>query len=205
MNLLRRMKWRRKVLAIAVAALLTMAVMRALSDDPEIALVIGEPWEAMRLRSSAAIDPAFPGYSWFNTPKSDARLRFIDDQFGFLTPLARFFTVSFDRDGLVRSLRMSPQIEPLLLDDTLKVVLDLQAQWRHGGWIPIRIDDDPPFADTSEWRARLRDVNKGGTSTWQAGNQYQVMLVVNRFRDDKRPTEERYLIKLQVARPWVNP
>ncbi|QFG32960.1 hypothetical protein F6476_29210 [Pseudomonas umsongensis] len=205
MNLLRRMKWRRKVLAIAVAALLTMAVMRALSDDPEIALVIGEPWEAMRLRSSAAIDPAFSGYSWFNTPKSDARLRFIDDQFGFLTPLARFFTVSFDRDGLVRSLRMSPQIEPLLLDDTLKVVLDLQAQWRHGGWIPIRVGDDPPFADTPEWRARLRDVNKGGTSTWQAGNQYQVMLGVNRFRDDKRPTEERYLIKLQVARPWVNP
>jgi hypothetical protein len=199
------MKWRRKVLAIAVAALLTMAVMRALSDDPEIALVIGEPWEAMRLRSSAAIDPAFSGYSWFNTPKSDARLRFIDDQFGFLTPLARFFTVSFDRDGLVRSLRMSPQIEPLLLDDTLKVVLDLQAQWRHGGWIPIRVGDDPPFADTPEWRARLRDVNKGGTSTWQAGNQYQVMLGVNRFRDDKRPTEERYLIKLQVARPWVNP
>ncbi|MBV7476997.1 MULTISPECIES: hypothetical protein [unclassified Pseudomonas] len=116
MNPLRRMKWRRKVLAIAVAALLIMAVMRALSDKPEIALVIDEPWEAMRLRSSAAIDPDFPGYSWFSTPKSDARLHFIDDQLGFLTPLARFFTVSFDRNGLVRSLRMSPQIEPLLLD-----------------------------------------------------------------------------------------
>jgi hypothetical protein len=205
MNLVRLMKWRWKVLAIAVAALLTLALMRALSDEPEIALVIGEPWEAMRLRSSAVIDPAFPGYSWFSTPKFDARLRFIDYQFGFLTPLARFFTVSFDRDGLVRSLRMSPQIEPLLLDDTLKVVLDLQAQWRHGGWIPIRVNDDPPFADTPEWRARLRDVNKAGTSTWQAGNQYQAMLVVNRFRDDKRPKEERYLIKLQVARPWVNP
>ncbi|VVP13371.1 hypothetical protein PS862_03472 [Pseudomonas fluorescens] len=205
MNLVRRMKWRWRVLATAAAALLTVAVMRALSDEPEIALVIGEPWEAMRLRSSAAIEPAFPGYSWFNIPKSDARLRFVDDQFGFLTPLARFFTVSFDRDGLVRSLRMSPQIEPLLLDDTLKVVLDLQEQWRQGGWIPIRVNDDPPFADTPEWRARLRDVNKGGTSTWQAGNQYQVMLVVNRFRDDKRPKEERYLIKLQVARPWVNP
>jgi hypothetical protein len=61
MNLVRRMNWRRKVLAIAVAALLTMAVIRALSDEPEIALVIGEPWEAMRLRSSAVIDPAFPG------------------------------------------------------------------------------------------------------------------------------------------------
>ncbi|MFS2197501.1 hypothetical protein ACCD00_03140 [Pseudomonas sp. Pseusp3] len=205
MSLLRRMGWRRRILSLAVAALLVVAAIRALSDEPEIALVIGEPWETMRERSSAAIDPAIPGQFWGRLPKSDARLRFLDPQFGFGTPLARFFTVSFDRDGLVRSLRMSPQIEPLLLDDTLKVVLDLQAQWRHGGWIPIRVGDDPPFADTPEWRARLRDVNKGGTSTWQAGNQYQVMLVVNRFRDDKRPTEERYLIKLQVARPWVNP
>ena len=51
---------------------------------------------------------------------------------------------------------MSPQIEPLLLDDTLKVVLDLQEQWRQGGWTPIRVNEFPPFADTPQWRARLR-------------------------------------------------
>jgi hypothetical protein len=122
-----------------------------------------------------------------------------------VTPLARFFTISFNKDESVSSVRMSPQIEPLSLDDTLNVVLDLQEQWRKGGWIPIRVNEDPPFADTPQWRARLRDVNKGGTSYWLAGNQYQVMLVVNRFRDDKRPTEERYLIKLQLATPWVKP
>lgn len=133
MSLLRRIDWRRKVLAMAVAVLLIVAVIRALSDEPEIALMIGEPWEAMRQRSSAVIAPAFPGYSWFNMPISDARLRFIDPQLGFETPLARFFTVSFDRGGLVSSVRMSPQIEPLLLDDTLKVLLDLQDQWRQGG------------------------------------------------------------------------
>ena len=205
MSLLRRMDWRRRFLSFAVAALLIVAVVRALSDEPEIALVLGEPWETMRQRSSAAIDPAIPGHFWGRLAKSDARLRFLDPQFGFVTPLGRFFTVSFDSDELVRSVRISPQIEPPLLDETLEIVLDLQKQWRHGGWIPIRVNDDPPFADTPEWRARLRDVNKGGTSTWQAGNQYQVMLVVNRFRDDKRPKEERYLIKLQVARPWVNP
>ncbi|MNR45017.1 hypothetical protein D3C85_1638260 [compost metagenome] len=100
---------------------------------------------------------------------------------------------------------MSPQIEPLLLDDTLKVVLELQEQWRKAGWIPTRANDFPPFADTPQWRAQLRDVNKGGTTYWQAGNQYQVMMVVNRFRDYKHPTEERYLIKLQLAPPWVTP
>jgi hypothetical protein len=100
---------------------------------------------------------------------------------------------------------MSPQVEPLLLDDTLKVVLDLQDQLRKAGWTPIRIKDDPPFADTPEWRARLRDVNKGGTSYWHADDKYQVMLVVGRFRDEKRPTEERYLITLSLATPWTNP
>ncbi|WP_274642174.1 hypothetical protein [Pseudomonas serbica] len=205
MSLLQRVGLRRKVLAIVVAVLLIVAVIRAFSDEPVIALMIGEPWEAMRLRSSAVIAPAFPGYSWFNMPKSDARLRFIDPQLGFETPLARFFTVSFDKDGLVRSVRMSPQIEPLLLDDTLKVLLDLQDQWRQGGWIPIRLDDFPSFADTPQWRARLRDVNIGGTAYWRADDKYQVMLGVNRFRDDKRPTEERYLITLQLATPWGRP
>ena len=121
-----------------------------------------------------------------------------------MTPSARFFTVIY-RDELIHSIRMSPQIEPLLLEDTLRVVLDLQEQWHKAGWVPIRVEQDPPFADTPQWRARLRDVNKGGTSYWQAGNQYQVMLVVNRFKDIKRPTEERYLIKLALARPWVKP
>ncbi len=166
--------------------------------------MIGEPYEAMRQRSSAAIGPAIPGQVSFNIPQSDARLLFIDPQYGFVTPLARFFTVIY-RNELIYSVRMSPQIEPLLLDDTLKVVLELQEQWRKAGWIPTRANDFPPFADTPQWRAQLRDVSKGGTTYWQAGNQYQVMMVVNRFRDYKRPTEERYLIKLQLATPWVKP
>jgi hypothetical protein len=179
-------------------------VIQLLSDEPEIALVIGEPYEAMRQRSSASIGPAIPGHVWFSIPKSDARLRFIDPRYGFVTPLARFFTVGFD-DELIDGVRMSPQIEPLLLDDTLKVVLNLQEQWRKAGWIPIRVKEDPPFADTPEWRARLRDVNKGGSSYWHAEDKYQVMLVVHRFKDKKRPTEERYLITLALATPWTNP
>ncbi|VVO36879.1 hypothetical protein [Pseudomonas fluorescens] len=204
MSLLQRVGWQRGGIGLAVVVLLVLAAVRLGASEPEIALVIGEPYEAMRQRSSATIDPAIPGHYWFNIPKSDARLRFTDPQYGFVTPMARFFTVSFD-DELVGNVRMSPQVEPLLLDDTLKIVLDLQEQWRQGGWTPIRVKDFPSFADTPQWRARLRDVNKGGTAYWRAGNQYQVMLVVNRFRDDKRPTEERYLITLQLATPWGRP
>ncbi|VVO42164.1 hypothetical protein [Pseudomonas fluorescens] len=201
MSLLQRVGWRRAVFALAVAALLTVATIQVQSGEPEIALVIGEPWDAMRQRSSATIDPAIPGHYWGRLPKSDARLRFIDPQYGFVTPLARFFTISFD-DELVSDVRMSPQIEPLLLDDTLKIVLDLQEQWRQGGWKPIRVKNFPSFADTPQWRARLRDENKGGVAYWKADDKYQVMLIVGRFEDDKRPDEERYLITLALASPW---
>ncbi|MNF89303.1 hypothetical protein [Pseudomonas serbica] len=200
MSLLALMSWRRGALALAVAALLTLAAIEALSDEPEIALLIGEPWEDMRRRSSAAIDPAIAGHFWGRLPKSDARLRFIDPQYGFITPLARYFTVTFNRDESINGVNMSPQIEPLLLDDTLKVVLDLQEQWRNAGWVPIRVNDFPSFADTPQWRAQLRDAKKGGTAYWRAGDKYQLMLVVNRFKYDKRPTEERYLITLGIHR-----
>ena len=203
MSLAQRVGWRRGVLALTVAVCIAWAAIAAQSEK-EIALVIGEPYEAMRQRSSASIGPAIPGRAWFNMPKSDARLRFIDPHYGFVTPLARFFTVIY-RNELINSVRMSPQIEPLLLDDTLKVVLDLQEQWRKAGWTPIRIKGFPSFADTPQWRARLRDVNKGGTAYWRAGDKYQVMLAVNRFKDYKRPTEERYLITLQLATPWGRP
>lgn len=203
MSRITQINWRRAGLGL-VAVLLAWVAIRLSAEDLEIALILGEPWEEMRKRSSAAIGPAIPGHYWGRLPKSDARLRFIDPQYGFVTPLARFFTVTFE-DGRVDSIRMSPQIEPLLLDDTLKVVLDLQEQWRKAGWEPIRVASNPPFADTPEWRARLRNVKGGGTSYWRACDKYQVMLVVGRFRDDRHPTEERYLTTLALATPWGPP
>lgn len=136
-------------------------------------------------------------------PTSDARLRFADPQYGFVTPLARFFTVSF-ADGRVDGVRMSPQIEPLLLDDALRVVLDLQMQWIKGGWTPIRSKDDPPFADTAEWRASLQKC-KSNATFWQASGKYQAQLNLNCFKDDKHPNEVRYLITLEVSKPYAEP
>ncbi|OCR26792.1 hypothetical protein AFK24_01310 [Pseudomonas syringae] len=197
---------RRTGAALTLAAFLALGASQLWyqTRDVEIALKIGEPWEEMRQRSSAKIAPAIPNEIAFGVPKSDARLRFTDSQYAFETPPARFFTIGYVL-GVVNGVRMSPQIEPLLLDDTLKILLDLQEQWRNAGWHPILTGTFPSFADTPQWRARLRDVNKGGTAYWQAGDKYQVMLVVNRFRDDKRPTEERYLITLALAKPWVEP
>ncbi|MCX2900193.1 hypothetical protein, partial [Pseudomonas mandelii] len=157
------------------------------------------PWEDMRKRSSASIASPLPGSYSFHIPKSDARLRFVDPQYGFTTPAARFFAIIYDNE-IISSVRMSPQIEPLLLDDTLKIVLDLQEQWRQSGWTVLWSDDFPPFADTPDWREKLRDENRSGKTYWRAGDKYQIMLVVNRFTDNKRPTEERYLITLEVSK-----
>lgn len=201
----RAINGRYRLLGISLLILIFMLTLRwityALSDDPEIALTLAELWEDMRQRSSAKIAPAIPNEIWFRVPKSDARLRFIDPKYGFVTPLARFFTIGFI-NGKVRNIRMSPQVEPLLLDDALKVVLDLQDQWRRQGWFVSSPRSDPPMSDTPEGRIRVRGI-LGGRTFWQAEDKYQIMLMLNRFQDDKRPNEERYLISLSLSEPWT--
>ena len=195
---------RRKVALILVVLLAVMTVhwvVQAFAKDPEIALIYGEPWEDMRQRSSAAISPALPGRVWFGMPKSDARLRFIDPQYGFETPLARFFTIGFKNER-VTDVRMSPQIEPLSLDDALKVVLDLQDQWHQQGWFVSSPRSDPPITDTPQGRNKIRGV-LGGRTFWQASDKYQIMLGIGRFKDKKNPDQERFLITLELAKPWI--
>ena len=115
MSLVRRLNWQHGVLVLAVVSALALSAIELLSEEPEIALLIGEPWENMRKRSSAKIDPAIAGHFWGRLPKSDARLRFADPEYGFVTPLARYFTVTFNRDESTNGVHMSPQVEPLLL------------------------------------------------------------------------------------------
>jgi len=167
-------------------------------QDREIALDVGEPWEEMRQRSTAKIGPAVEGRFWFRMPSSDARLRLIDPQYGFVTPLARFFTVSFDNDGNVRSLRMSPQVEPLPLEEILKIVVDLQNQWRAGGWELYFPDEFPAIEDTVEWREHLKD--RRGRTFWRGGSRYMIRLYISRFYSNKYD-DPRYLITMQLSGP----
>ena len=191
---------------VALLAVLTLTGIwwgsREAAHEPEIALVLGEHWSEMRQRSSAVIKPALVKETWFGMPKTDAQLRFVDPQYGFVTPLARFFTIGYSNERIT-DIRMSPQVEPLLLDDALKVVLNLQNQWRKKGWYLTSPESDPAIADTVEWRTRLRDENKGGTTYWQAGQRYQILLDIGRYEDMNRPDEERYLITLSIAKPWI--
>jgi hypothetical protein len=186
------------VLALATARQLT----RPLWDDPVIALEIGGAYENMMEHSTAPFSPLIRGHVWGGIPKTDARLRVVDPQYGFETPLARFLSVGF-KDNVVNTIRMSPQIEPLLIDDAMKVVVDLQAQWCAKGWKPMGMRRDPTMADTPEWRAYVRQGVLSGVSYWQAGDKYQARLSLARFRDSRHPDQERYLITLALAKPWI--
>ncbi|MHC8355991.1 hypothetical protein ACYZTL_12355 [Pseudomonas sp. LB3P81] len=191
---------------LLLLTVLTWAVIHRLTqplwDEPEVVVEMGGTYEDLRRNSSALFSPEMRGHIWFGIPMTDARLRFVDPQFGFTTPAARFFTVNFG-DNVIFGIRMSPQIEPLLIDDALKVVLDLQDQWREKGWVAKGLRDNPSIADTPEWRAYLRKGILAGITYWQADDKYQVMLVVGRFEDYRNPTEERYLITLALAKPWT--
>lgn len=186
------------VLVLAAGRQLT----QPLWDDPVIVLEIGGTYGSMLEQSTAPFSPLIRGHIWAGMPKTDARLRFVDSQYGFETPLARFLSVGFN-DNVVDDIRMSPQIEPLLIDDAMKVVLDLQAQWCAKGWKPMGTRDDPTIADTPEWRAYIRRGVVSGRSYWQADDKYRAMLSLARFRDSRYPDQERYLITLALAKPWT--
>lgn len=195
-------RWACLVVGFGLALAATRQLTQPLWDDPMIALEIGGTYENMREHSTAPFSRLIRGHVWGGMPKTDARMRFVDAQYGFETPLARFFSVGFN-DNVIFDVRMSPQVEPLLIDDAMKVVLDLQAQWCAKGWRPMGTRREPTMSDTPEWRVYLRDSVIPGISYWQAGDKYQAMLVLARFRDSRHPDQERYLITLAVAEPWI--
>jgi hypothetical protein len=190
---------------LLVLAGLTWAVIHRLTqplwDEPEIVVEMGGTYENLLRNSSAPFSPEIRDRIWFGIPMTDARLRFVDPQFGFTTPAARFFTVNFD-DYVISGIRMSPQVEPLLIDDALKVVLDLQDQWREKGWVAKGLRNNPTISDTPEWRAYLSKGILSGRSYWQAGDKYQAMLIMGRFEDYRNPSQERYLITLDLGKAW---
>lgn len=197
--------WRRWVwlaLASVLAVLVARQLTQPLWDEPVVTLKLGETYDYLHEHSTAPFSPLIRGHIWGGMPKTDARMRFVDPQYGFETPLARFLSVGFN-DNVIDDVRMSPQVEPLLIDDAMKVVLDLQAQWCATGWKPMGLPRRPTMADTPEWRAYLKPGERAGVSYWQAGDRYQAMLVLGRFEDSRHPDQERYLITLAVAEPWI--
>ena len=169
----------------------------------EVVLTMGEPYEQVRKQSRSTLTAVEPGANWAGVIDRPARLRFVDPQFGFSTPAAKFMMVSYDEHGRISGVTMSPQIETLPLDQTMMVVTDLQAQLRRGGWHETLVTDHPPITDSPTVRARIREC-AAPTGYWQAGDKYQISVNVRCFRSDDQPNDERFLITVDVARPWLD-
>ncbi|VEF07966.1 Uncharacterised protein [Pseudomonas fluorescens] len=194
--------WRFVLLAVIAVALLRWSI-ECMQDDFEIALTINEPWEQMSQRSFAAVGPAPANAVWTSKSRSGVRLRFIDPEFGFVTPLARDFRIIAKSNDLVGRVRLSPQMTPLSLDEALIVVSDLRDQLRNKCWVEAKVMDDPPIADTLQWRTWFHSRTEHAMSFWLAADKYQLQLDIEPWRMRTHKTDPRYRVVLMVDEPFL--
>jgi hypothetical protein len=193
-------RWWTGFAIIAFAAVSTAFTVLLPAD--EVVLTIGEPYDQVRLQSRSTLPIRDPDGFWGGFVKRPARLRFSDPRFGFITPVAKFFFVSVDRRYKVNSVKLSPQVETLPLEEALSIVLDLQRRFRQHGWAPFRSAGQRAIEDTPAMRAEIRRC-MAPTAYWQAEDKYQLTVNIRCFRSDARPNDERYLVTLQLGAPTL--
>lgn len=191
-----------RFILVIVSTLFFFLISAALWDSlrgKEVALKLGEPWEDMRERSSARIDPATSQYFVGTLLKFNARLRLVDPQYGFVTPVGRNLSVSLGPGQTVGHSSLELHTEHLLLDDAWEILRDMQEQWRNAGWTPFNIGPFPPFAETPDEYAKLKYGNRRGNFYWRAADEYEVKLGIHGFESSERPGEIRYRLRLQLS------
>lgn len=197
-----QVKWCAWLAGTVLAVVALGALYAKTRPTDEVLLTIGAPYEQVRQRSRSTLQAAVPGRDWMSVVTRPTRLRFTDPQYGFSTPPAKFLAVAYDYHGTVSSVRMSPQVETLPLDETMEIVTDLQKQLLRAGWNRFRVVDDPPIEDTAQVRAKIRRC-EAPTEYWEAADKFQLMLVVGCFSTDEQPSKERYLTRLSLSTPWI--
>ncbi|WP_053568646.1 hypothetical protein [Caballeronia cordobensis] len=173
-----------------------------LTPPDEVVLTLGEPYEQVRERSRSTLPPAEKNTNWAGVVSRPTRLRLVAYEKVLVTPPSMFLAVTYDSRGRVDGVRLSPQVEPLPLDETLKIVRNLQDQLRRG-WTPFRSRQSQPIRDDVATRDAIRNCDDP-TSRWNSGPELQIAIDIRCFKADTRPDDERYLITLILSRPWVD-
>jgi hypothetical protein len=203
-------KWIRqsRLLRLSVTAALGIAVIygafAALRPTDEVVLnIIGEPYEKVRQQSRSTL-PALNEWNFLDLyVRRPTIFRFDEPNYGFVTPPAKFLFLEVVRENRVDAVTLSPQVKTLPLNESMAILVDLQSQFRHGGWKPIRLSEDPPIDDSPAMRASIHRCDDP-TTYWQAANKLQVSLNIRCFQSDNHLNGERYLITLQLSTPFVN-
>ena len=169
---------------------------------PEIALKIGDTYEQVERASSYKMgrDASFLTGSWFTDVREPASLHFNDPDYFFITPPAKFLSISAGGGG-VTSIRMSPQVETLPLKETIDVVVDLEKQLERSGWTMCKPTDfsGPAYKDDPEITKKLLSGKSPGVY-WRAGNKYGLNYDTGRFSGDPAKGDDRYLITISLGR-----
>ena len=190
-----------KLIAVFIALVLAVGInnaIEALTPAKEIALIIGEPWDDMQARSTAKIGDDIPDEIWYRMPDELAYLRFADPKHGFVTPPAKYLSVTFNR-GYVFSVRVSPQIEPLPLQEALDIVLDLQNQWRSNGWELSDPEESPAYENNERWKQAIENCRSYSTQ-WHAEPLYELAIGINCFKRDRFPKKSGYMITISMGK-----
>ncbi|GAB3629126.1 hypothetical protein PTE30175_05123 [Pandoraea terrae] len=197
MTFFRKLLRRRPKSVLVISAALLWGLYTLVRPADIVALTIGEPYEQVRQRTRTTLPPGHLGHYAGGYVERPSILRFTDPQFGFVTPAAKRLFVGYDKHGNVDSVTMWPQTKLLPLDETLKVVTDLQRQFRQGGWCLENAAKFPAIEDTPAMREKMRSL-PGPTSYWQGGDKLKASIDVFRMHRDSRPNDERFQITLRL-------
>ncbi len=172
------------------------------NHSDQVVLTLGEPYEQVRARSRSTLPPIEPNKNWTGVVSRPATFRFAAPNREFVTPPARFLAVTYDKQGRVDGVRLSPQVGPLSLDEALMVVRDLQDQLQHG-WTAFHAERWQPIHDDVATRDAIRKCDDP-TSRWNGGADLQLAIDIRCFRADAQSDEERFLVTLLLSGPWVD-
>jgi hypothetical protein len=157
------MKARYRRIAILAALIASTIWWHSRTPEPTIlAFRLGQTFEQV------VNDSTYPALKRSNKPRDDwdgnkfgaiwvtepsVIIRFTDPKHGFTLPPTKFAALSFSENQAL-TLATSPMLDPLPFDDAV-AILELQNQFKAGGWQPWEKDDSTWFDLTPEGKKRL--------------------------------------------------
>jgi|GEM_PF-6205692 len=163
---------------------------------PEIEIAIGEPW-SNTLQRSAVEFTTTPDSDRILLARTNASLRLLDPQYGFVTGPAWKVLVFLNEEGHVKTIGVFLAETSMSLDKAIATATALQEQMRKRGWVPFLPKAQPPISDTAQWREHLQQSDYSSLSLWQAGNNLTTFWL-HRIEDSAPGLDGRYVLSLHI-------
>lgn len=197
-----KLKWITAASALTLASL-ALVWWQFSKTTPEVVMSIGDSYEKIEQASSYKMTRAYSEGFWSTVVKEPASLRFSDPEFGFVTPPAKFLTISA-ANNTAATIRMSPQVETLPLKEMIAVVVDLEQQLERGGWKICTPNEFPAYKNNPKIANQLAN-REHGSVFWRAGDKYMINYNTRRFSGDSIKGNDRYLTTISLGKNIFSP